>query len=116
MLFVHREQSASSARGLNTVHQMSRNVVIAAIRRRPTRGTFEPEDIQDQVELALMRAGEHHVARAYVLYREQRAQARQASATAAPKAELHVLDDGVRRPLDLDALTALIAQACEGLG
>ncbi|CCD29168.1 Ribonucleoside-diphosphate reductase alpha subunit (Ribonucleotide reductase) [Candidatus Glomeribacter gigasporarum BEG34] len=116
MLAVHGEQSAASARVRKTVHQLTRNVVNALIRSRPHGGTFHIEDIQDQVELALMRAGEHHVARAYVLYREQRAQARQASATAAPKAELHVLDDGVRRPLDLDALTALIAQACEGLG
>src|SRR5260364_16107 len=116
MLAVHGEQSAASARVRKTVHQLTRNVVNALIRSRPHGGTFHIKDIQDQVELALKRAGEHHVARAYVLYREQRAQARQASATAAPKAELHVLDDGVRRPLDLDALTALIAQACEGLG
>ena len=46
------------------------------MRRQPSGGTFHIEDIQDQVELALMRAGEHNVARAYVLYREERAQAR----------------------------------------
>src|SRR5260364_318759 len=93
MLAVHGEQSAASARVRKTVPQLTRNVVNALIRSRPHSRTFHIEDIQ-----------------------EQRAQARQASATAAPKAELHVLDDGVRRPLDLDALTALIAQACEGLG
>ena len=45
------------------------------MRRQPAGGTFHIEDIQDQVELALMRSGEHDVARAYVLYREERAQA-----------------------------------------
>jgi hypothetical protein len=39
------------------------------------------EQIQDQVELALMRGGHHQVARAYVPYREEHARAR---ATAQP--------------------------------
>ena len=34
------------------------------------------EEIQDQVELALMRSGFHDVARSYVLYREERNKAR----------------------------------------
>ena len=46
------------------------------MRSRPGGGTFHIEDIQDQVELALMRGGQHEVARAYVLYRERRAQER----------------------------------------
>ena len=49
----------------------------ALMRRQPQGGTFHIEDIQDQVELALMRAGEHNVARAYVLYRDRRALASQ---------------------------------------
>ncbi len=48
------------------------------MRNKPAGGTFHIEDIQDQVELALMRSGEHEVARAYVLYREKRAQERAA--------------------------------------
>ena len=48
----------------------------ALLRSRPDGGTFHIEDIQDQVELALMRGGEHDVARAYVLYRERRTQER----------------------------------------
>ena len=56
----------------------------ALVRRQPAGGTFHIEDIQDQVELALMRSGEHDVARAYVLYREERARAaRQAEGSAA---------------------------------
>jgi ribonucleotide reductase alpha subunit len=42
-------------------------------RRLPSGGTIHIEEIQDQVELALMRTGEQKVARAYVIYREQRA-------------------------------------------
>jgi ribonucleotide reductase alpha subunit len=52
------------------VEQLTQNVVRALVRSRPNGGTFHIEDVQDQVELALMRSGEHEVARAYVLYRE----------------------------------------------
>ncbi|HVL56654.1 MAG TPA: ribonucleotide reductase N-terminal alpha domain-containing protein, partial [Burkholderiaceae bacterium] len=75
--------------------------------------------IQDQVELALMRSGEHEVARAYVLYREKRAQERAARAAqqpAAPAPALTVSDGELRRPLDLAQLRGLIESACEGLG
>ena len=40
------------------------------MRRQPAGGTFHIEDVQDQVELSLMRDGAHDVARTYVLYRE----------------------------------------------
>ena len=51
-------------------------VVTALMKRKPEGGAIHIEEIQDQVELALMRGGEHEVARAYVLYREQRSQER----------------------------------------
>lgn len=47
--------------------------VVATLNSRVTDGVIHIEDIQDQVELVLMRAGEHVVARDYVLYREARA-------------------------------------------
>jgi ribonucleoside-diphosphate reductase alpha chain len=74
--------------------------------------------VQDQVELGLMRGGHHEIARAYVLYRERRAQERaRQSAQQTPKAPaLHVLDGGQRVTLDLDNLKRLIESACEGLG
>jgi ribonucleoside-triphosphate reductase len=54
------------------------NAVFDALTRRlPQGGALHVEDIQDQVELALMRAGEYAVARAFVLYREQHAQMRE---------------------------------------
>ena len=72
-LAVNGSQGAASARIRELVAGLTESVVGALIRRQPQGGTFHIEDIQDQVELALMRSGEHDVARAYVLYREERA-------------------------------------------
>ncbi len=117
-LAVSGSQGAASARIRELVSGLTETVVSALVRRQPQGGTFHIEDIQDQVELALMRSGEHDVARAYVLYREARAKARaQEQAGRAPIASssLHVLDQGVRRPLDVDRLKDLIESACAGL-
>ena len=75
-LAVSGTQGAASARIRELVAKLTEQAVDALMRRQPTGGTFHIEDIQDQVELALMRAGEHEVARAYVLYREERARLR----------------------------------------
>jgi ribonucleoside-diphosphate reductase alpha chain len=75
-LAVNGGQGAASARVREMVEQLTANVVSALVRRQPTGGTFHIEDIQDQVELALMRSGEHDVARAYVLYRAKRMEER----------------------------------------
>ena len=75
-LAVNGAQGAASARIRELVAGLTDSVVGALLRRQPQGGTFHIEDIQDQVELALMRSGEHDVARAYVLYREERAKAR----------------------------------------
>jgi len=118
-LAVHGTQGAASASVRETVDQLTAGVVRALLRSRPGGGTFHIEDVQDSVELALMRGGHHEVARAYVLYRERRAQerARQAVAAPAPQAApLQVLDGGQRRPLDFAALQALVESACAGLG
>jgi len=118
-LAVEGGQSAASARIRELVAALTDAVVGALVRRQPAGGTFHIEDIQDQVELALMRSGEHEVARAYVLYREKRSEARAHEAAQkkpAPQGQLHTVEDGVRRPLDLGRLEELIASACEGLG
>ncbi|WP_321930804.1 ribonucleoside-diphosphate reductase subunit alpha [Paraburkholderia guartelaensis] len=117
-LAVNGGQGAASARVRELVEQLTQNVVRALVRSRPNGGTFHIEDIQDQVELALMRGGEHNVARAYVLYREKRNQERaNAPETAAPAAPgINVTDNGVTRPLDMHALRALIDSSCDGLG
>jgi len=118
-LAVEGGQSAASARIRELVAALTDAVVSALVRRQPAGGTFHIEDVQDQVELALMRSGEHEVARAYVLYREKRAAARAHEAAQrkpSPQPQLHTVEDGVRYPLDLARLGDLIASACEGLG
>ncbi|MWL88466.1 ribonucleoside-diphosphate reductase subunit alpha [Cupriavidus sp. SW-Y-13] len=121
-LAVNGGQGAASARVREIVEQMTQGVVRALVRSRPNGGTFHIEDVQDHVELALMRSGEHEVARAYVLYREKRTQERaQANAQAVARVQeggvsVNVNDNGVVHPLDLVALHALIDNACSGLG
>jgi ribonucleoside-diphosphate reductase alpha chain len=119
-LAVGGSQGAASARVRELVAQLTDSVVGALLRRQPQGGTFHIEDIQDQVELALMRAGQHDVARSYVLYREERARARALEKKAAQEArsagpQLHVVENGQKKPLDLAALEAVLASACAGL-
>src|SRR5690606_7927981 len=83
-LAVNGGQGAASARVRELVDQLTSNVVNALVRRQPAGGTFHIEDIQDQVELALMRSGEHDVARAYVLYRAKRMEERAQQQAAKP--------------------------------
>lgn len=121
-LAVNGGSGAASARIRELVEQLTHNVVRALVRSRPNGGTFHIEDIQDQVELALMRAGEHNVARAYVLYREKRAQERAQAGekTGAGEGAQHVgiqvTDNGVTRALDMQALRNVVTSACENLG
>ena len=117
-LAVHGTQGAASASVRETVDELTQNVARALMRSRPGGGTFHIEDVQDQVELGLMRSGHHEVARAYVLYRERRTQERAHQAEAAQPTEptLHVIDGGERVPLDLQRLQGLIEDACKGLG
>ena len=118
-LAVHGTQGAASASVRETVDALTETVVRALLRSRPGGGTFHIEDVQDHVELGLMRGGHHEVARAYVLYRERRAQERARQAPAAPVAAapaLYVMDGGQRVPLDDARLQTLIESACAGLG
>ncbi|UJP06445.1 MAG: ribonucleoside-diphosphate reductase subunit alpha [Nitrosomonas sp.] len=111
-------QGAASVRVREVVANLTDDVVNALLRRQPESGTFHIEDIQDQVELALMRSGEHDVARAYVLYREARARerAKQKHAEAVAETLYVTTDDGRRIALDTARLSALIASSCTGLG
>jgi ribonucleoside-diphosphate reductase alpha chain len=117
-LAVHGAQGAASASVRGMVDELTQSVMRALMRSRPGGGTFHIEDVQDQVELGLMRGSHHEVARAYVLYREQRTQerARQAIPASATAPVIHVMDGGHRVPLDMPRLQHLIASACEGLG
>ncbi len=118
-LAVHGTQGAASASVRETVDGLTEAVVRGLLRSRPGGGTFHIEDIQDQVELGLMRGGHHEIARAYVLYRERRTQERAKQAQSQPAQALptlNVIDRGQRVPLDLNALKTLIDGACSGLG
>ncbi|TFZ03624.1 ribonucleoside-diphosphate reductase subunit alpha [Ramlibacter humi] len=116
-LAVHGTQGAASASVRETVDQLTQSVMRAMVRSRPGGGTFHIEDVQDAVELGLMRGGHHEVARAYVLYRERRSQerAKQGQPAVAEAPALHVIDGGRRIALDLGQLKALIENACTGL-
>jgi ribonucleoside-diphosphate reductase alpha chain len=106
--------SALTARMREQIAALTQTVVSALTRRLPTGGTVHIENIQDQVELALMRSGEQEVARAYVLYREKRAAERAALATDAPA--IHINIDGIKQPLDTVMLLDMVTEACRDLG
>ena len=123
-LAVRGAQGAASAGVRDTVNELTEGVVRALRRSRPEGGTFHIEDIQDQVELGLMRGGHQDVARAYVLYRERRNQERAeqkkaaeaaAAAASAAKPVLHVSDNGQRVPLNQERLESLIESSCRNL-
>ncbi|MBI2726025.1 MAG: ribonucleoside-diphosphate reductase subunit alpha [Polaromonas sp.] len=117
-LAVHGTQGAASASVRETVDELTQAVMRALMRSRPGGGTFHIEDVQDQVELGLMRGGHHEIARAYVLYREKRTQerARQPQAQAPAAVLLHVMDGGKKVELDVRNLQALIEASCANLG
>jgi ribonucleoside-diphosphate reductase alpha chain len=119
-LAVHGTQGAASASVREVVEELTQNVVRALMRSRPGGGTFHIEDVQDQVELGLMRSSNHEVARAYVLYRERRTQERaqqtQQSTPSPQEPVFHVIDRGQRVALDLGYLKSLMVNACAGLG
>ena len=119
-LAVEGSQSAASQRVRDQVAILSQLVNNALMRRLPAGGTIHIEDIQDQVELALMRNGNHDVARAYVLYREKRNAERAAEKANHPATEsshmLHVNMGSKLVPLDIQALHAMVSEACQGLG
>jgi len=119
-LAVEGGQAAASSRIHDTVAKLTKEVTESLKRRNTHSNTVHIEDVQDQVELALMRAGEHKVARDYVLYRERQAQKRAEEAAASGLVEeKHIVNvtlaDGSSRPLDIARLRALVNEACAGL-
>ena len=117
-LAVEGGTAAASTRIHETVAKLTGQVVGTFKRRMPSGGTIHIEDIQDQVELALMRAGEHLIARDYVIYRESRRQARVEKAALSPEAEaaagsINVVGpNGNLKPLDIERIRTIVAEAC----
>jgi ribonucleoside-diphosphate reductase alpha chain len=124
-LAVEGDAAGGSARVREVVEQLTDQVVSTLVRRslaevgssgRPV----SVEEVQDQVELALMRAGEHQVARSYILYREEHARARREREAATPSVDsvptLNVRTvDGALEPLDRERVRTVVAEACAGL-
>lgn len=117
-LAVEGGNAAASSRIHESVQQLSAQITNIFRRRMPSGGTIHIEDIQDQVELALMRTGEHKIARSYVIYRAEHARIReQKSEAEKPNQDAIVvtLDNGEQGPLDTQRLQTVINEACEGL-
>jgi len=120
-LAVEGGTAAASSRIHETVAKLTEQVSATFMRRMPSGGTVHIEDIQDQVELALMRAGEHKIARDYVIYREEQARKRAAKQTLSPETQQAassitvVQADGSRAPLNIERLHTIVSEACEGL-
>ena len=120
-LAVEGGNAAASNRIHEIVKNLTEQVTYALTRRIPDGGTFHIEDIQDQVELALMRGGHQKISRAYVIYRNEHAKARaqemeQQAETDSPISNINVtLEDGSTQPLDNVRLRAIVSEACEGL-
>ena len=119
-LDVEGGNAADSSRIHKTVETLSAQITENLFRRMPDGGIVHIEDIQDQVELTLMRSGERKVARSYVLYREQRAQIREqkASKTDKPKKKQSIqvkTASGDFIPLDEKRLHKLIKESVKGL-
>ncbi|ALM53757.1 ribonucleoside-diphosphate reductase subunit alpha [Halomonas huangheensis] len=113
---VEGDNAATSSRVRDFVKESAEVILNTFARRMPDGGTIHIEDVQDQVELALMRSGEQKVARAYVLYREEHARAREDSGIQKPHPTLNVTGvDGERSPLDLGRVETLVFDACEDL-
>jgi ribonucleoside-diphosphate reductase alpha chain len=114
-LAVEGSQSSVSARVRDLVNTLTDTVVRGLTRRMPDGGVVHIEDVQDQVELALMRAGEHDVARAYVLYRERRSAERAAQGEVSTPVTINVRVGEELRPLDIGLIRQICEEACSGL-
>ena len=107
-LAVHTSAAAASSSVHSRVSSLSGQVEDIFRRRMPSGGTIHIEEIQDQVELALMRSEEHKVAREYVLYRAERANQR--------AIETHIHDRPEKEELKTSERIEIIArEACSGL-
>lgn len=117
-LAVEGGTAAASSRVHETVSKMAAQISTIFKRRMPSGGSIHIEEIQDQVELALMRTGEHKVARAYVLYRAEHARLREQQRAREQQDDSGITvthADGTQGPLDTVRLRTVIDEACAGL-
>jgi ribonucleoside-diphosphate reductase alpha chain len=117
-LAVEGSHATTSNRIYQQIDELTRQITQALQRRLPSGGTIHIEDIQDQVELALMRNSQYKIARAYVLYREERRRARDAQLTQQAhddKTLLITQPNGELKPLDIIRVHTIVTEACRGL-
>ncbi len=119
-LAVEGGNAAASSRIHEIVDNLTSQITSAFQRRLPDGGTIHIEDIQDQVELFLMRSGEQKIARSYVLYREERNVARTVDhpeniAESKDESIKIITKDGHPIPFDEARLNSIVAEAVEGL-
>jgi ribonucleoside-diphosphate reductase alpha chain len=118
-LAVEGGTAAASSRIHETVASLTEQISATFKRRMPSGGTIHMEEIQDQVELTLMRGGEHKVARDYVLYREEharlRGEAQQAEVDSKYPTIQVTMADGSMAPLDMARIRTIVNEACAGL-
>jgi ribonucleoside-diphosphate reductase alpha chain len=120
-LAVEGGTAAASTRIHETVDSLTKQITATFKRRMPSGGTIHIEEIQDQVELILMRSGEQKVARDYVLYREKHARMRAEKRSAEQVADSEyptinvTLANGTRAPLDIGRMRTIVAEACSNL-
>lgn len=113
---VHGHDTLSSNSARDQIHHLTGLVIKALQNRRPVGGSIHIEEIQDQVELALMRNGQYEVARSYVLYREDRNRERALEGVTLPTHTIHVIyPDGSKKPLDPKHLLDVVQSACSDL-
>jgi ribonucleoside-diphosphate reductase alpha chain len=105
---VEGDNATASNRIREQINMLTQQVVQIFQRRLPGGGQIQLEHIQDQVELALMRNHQYEIARAYVLYREERRKAREAEST--PTAE-----DQKHPHLNIRRIDTIVAEACREL-
>ena len=118
-LAIESGNAAASERIHKKVSKLTENVIEVFKRRMPSGGTLHIEEIQDQVELQLMRSEELDVAKCYILYRAERSQERKKDIpdidiSDAPNINI-TKNDGSVVPLDVEKLAGLINDACENL-
>lgn len=117
-LAIEGPNAVASNRIREQIAALTQQVTNAFKRRMPSGGSIHIEDIQDQVELALMRSGHNKVARSYVLYREERRKAREVSEQKIDKdskVKYVTMPDGTVQPLDLSRVDIIVNEACRDL-
>ncbi len=113
---VHGHNSVNGSKARDQIAKLTNLAISTLQSRRHNGGSIHIEDIQDQVELALMRNGEHEVARSYVLYREERSRERALDTIALPKHDINVVyPDGSKKSLDTNYIFNVIQGACANL-